>query len=123
LSPTAGTNLGYKHTIESRLNMSGDLHYSRRSKDYLLSPEFTHMQFRDKKGMNNPMFGIVKSEATIKKLIKLVYVYEAENLHFLGSFSTVQCSKHFKIGKDTLRKYLKSNIPYKGKLFSRVPLN
>jgi group I intron endonuclease len=68
LSPTAGTNLGYKHTTQYKLNMSGDLHYSRKFKGYLFSSEFRHMQFRNKKGINNPMFGIAKSEATIKKI-------------------------------------------------------
>ena len=36
------------------------------------------MKTRDRKGKNNPMFGIVKSPATIAKLKKLIYVYEAE---------------------------------------------
>lgn len=70
------------------------------------------------------MFGVVKSPATIKKLQKLVYVYEADTQKLIGcvAFSTVECSKHFKMGKDTLTKYLNSNLPFKGKLFSRVQL-
>ena len=28
----------------------------------------------------------------------------------IGVFSTVECSQHFKMGKDTLSKYLNSNI-------------
>ena len=53
------------------------------------SPEFISMQKRDKKGINNPMYGIKKSSATIAKLQKLVYVYEAETLKNIGVFSTV----------------------------------
>ena len=53
----------------------------------------------------------------------MVYVYEAETLKFIGEYSTVECSKHFKMGKDTLSKYLKSNLPYKGKIFSRMRLD
>ena len=87
------------------------------------SLEFIEMQTRDKKGINNPMFGIVKSPATIAKLQKLVYVYEADTLKNIGVFSTVECIKHFKMGKDTLTKYLNSKLPFKGKIFSRVQLD
>lgn len=120
LSPTAGTTLGYKHSSEFKLNMSGILHplYGK-----TFSSEFVYMQYRDKKGSNNPMFGITKSSETIKKLQKMVYVYEADSLKFIGKYSTVECSKQFKMGKDTLTKYLKGNIPYKGILFSRVRLD
>jgi group I intron endonuclease len=120
LSPTAGSTLGYKHTTEFKLNMSGSLH-PMFGKTY--SPEFLYMQKRNKKGKNNPMFGIVKSLNTIKKLQKIVYVYEADTRKFIGVYSTVECSKQFKMGKDTLTKYLKNNLPYKGKLFSRVQLD
>ena len=85
--------------------------------------EFISMQTRDKKEVNNPMFGFKKSPATIAKLQKLVYVYEAETLKFIGKFSTVECVKHFKIGKDTLTKYLNNKLPFKGKIFSRVQLD
>ena len=120
LSPTAGTTLGYKHTTEFKLNMSGRLNplFGK-----TFSPEFLNMQTRDKKGKNNPMFGLTKSLETIKKLQKMVYVYEVETLKFIGEYSTVECSRHFKMGKDTLSKYLKSNLPYKGKIFSRVRLD
>jgi hypothetical protein len=37
----------------------------------------------------------------LAKIIKLVYVYNSENLNYIGSFPTVVCSKTFKIGKDT----------------------
>ena len=85
--------------------------------------EFISMQTRDIKGVNNPMYGVKKSPATIAKLQKLVYVYEAESLNLIGIFSTVECIKHFKMGNDTLTKYLNSKLPFKGKIFSRVQLD
>ena len=117
LSPTAGTTLGFKHTSNFKLNRTGYLN-PMFGKNF--SPEFITMQTRDKKGSNNPMFGVIKSPVTISKLQKLVYVYEADTQKLIGVFSTVECSKHFKMGKDTLTKYINSNIPYKGKIFSRV---
>ena len=122
LSPahTAGTTLGFKHNSIFKLNRKGSLN-PMFGKTFSL--EFIEMQKRDKKGINNPMFGIVKSPATIAKLQKLVYVYEADTLKNIGVFSTVECIKHFKMGKDTLTKYLNSKLPFKGKIFSRVQLD
>lgn len=120
LSPTAGTTLGFKHTSIFKLNRKGSLN-PMFGKTF--SSEFFSMQTRDRKGKNNPMFGTVKSPATIAKLQKLVYVYEAETLKRIGVFSTVECSKHFKMGKDTLTKYLNSKLPFKGKIFSSVQLD
>lgn len=37
--------------------------------------------------------------------------------------TTPQCSKEFKIGKDTLSKYILNGLPYKGKIYSRVKLH
>ena len=119
-SLTAGSNLGYVHKTIFSLNRKGNLNPMFGK---TLSPEFIAMQIKNKKGDNNPMFGIKKSPITISKLQKLIYVYEAETLKFIGDYSTVECSKHFKMGKDTLSKYLKSNLPYKGKIFSRVLLD
>ena len=120
LSPTAGSTLGFRHSSIFKLNRKCSLNpmYGK-----TFSPEFISMQKRDKKGINNPMYGIKKSSATIAKLQKLVYVYEAETLKNIGVFSTVECIKHFKMGKDTLNKYLNSKLPFKGKLFSRVKLD
>ena len=117
LSPTNGTTLGFKHNSIFKLNRRGNLN-PMFGKTF--SPEFISMQTRDRKGLNNPMFGIKKSPVTIAKLQKLVYVYEAETLKMIGVFSTVECIKHFKMGKDTLYKYLNSKVPFKGKIFSRV---
>ena len=67
--------------------------------------------------------GATKSPATIAKIQKLVYVYEADTIKYIGVFPTVECAKHFKMGKDTLTKYLNSKLPFKGKIFSRVQLD
>ncbi len=120
LSPTAGTTLGFKHNSLFKLNRKGNLNPMFGK---AFSPEFIFMMTRDKKGINNPMFGTKKSPTTINKLQKLIYVYDADSLNSIGVFSTVKCIKHFKMGKDTLAKYLNSKIPFKGKLFSRVPLD
>lgn len=52
-----------------------------------------------------------------------MYVYNYEDLSIIGSYSTVDCAKTFKIGKDTLSKYIKSGLPFKGKLYSRTKLH
>jgi hypothetical protein len=77
------------------------------------------MQERDKKGINNPNYGNIKTSSTIAKITKLVYVYNSSDMSFIGEFPTVKCSKHFKMGKDTLTKYIKNGLSYKGKVFSR----
>lgn len=119
-SPTAGSTLGFKHSSDFIKKRSGNLNPMWNKE---LSPEFLLMQKRDKKGINNPMFGTTKSAITLAKLTKLVYVYNAEDLSFIGEYSTVECSKTFKLGKDTLMKYLKLELPYKGKIYSRTKLH
>jgi group I intron endonuclease len=118
-SPSAGSTLGFKHTEEFKASRTGSLNPMAGK---IFPSEFIYMQKRDKKGNNNPMFGTKKSEITIAKIIKLVYVYNAENIDFIGVYSTVECSKTYKMGKDTLSKYLKSGTAYKGKIFSRIKL-
>lgn len=120
LSPQAGSTKGYTHKPEFGLNRSGCLNpmYGREK-----SKEFLEMQTRDKSGSNNPLYGKVKSAATIAKLTKLVYVYNSEDKTFIGEFSTVNCSKEFNIGKDTLTKYIKNGLSFKGKIFSRNKLH
>jgi len=119
-SPTAGTTLGFKHKPEFGINRSGKLNpMSGRT----FTPEFIEMQKRNKAGVNNPLYGVVKSPSTIAKITKLVYVYDAENMNYIDSFSTVECSKEFKMGKDTLSKYLLNGLPFKGRIFSRTKLH
>lgn len=51
------------------------------------------MQKRSKVGKDNPQYGVKKSRKRIKKLIKLVYVYNNEDMSYIGCYLTVQCSK------------------------------
>lgn len=114
LAPTAGSNLGFKHSEQFKLNRTAQLNpmYGKS-----LSPEFIEMQTRDIRGILNPMYGKQKSAETLAKLQKLIYVYDSTTYNLIGTFPTVACSKHFKMGKDTLTKYLDTNVPFKGKLF------
>jgi hypothetical protein len=120
LSKVAGTTKGYKHKPEFGLSRSGPLNpmYGR-----IKSKEFIEMQNKDRSGSKNPLFRKKKSSSTIAKLIKLVYVYNSLDMSFIGEFSTINCSKEFKMGKDTLTKYIKNGLPYKGKIFSRKKFN
>lgn len=123
LAPTAGNTLGFKHSEKFKLNRSAELN-PMYGKEF--SPEFLNMQTRNKEGKNNPMYGIKKSALTIAKLQKLVYVYDYNTNKLIGIYPTVKCSKEFKIGKDTLTKYLNnegSTRPYKNKIFSRIKLH
>jgi hypothetical protein len=81
------------------------------------------MQTRNKAGINNPNYGVKKSTKTLCNLIKLVYVYNSFYDKYIGSYPTVVCSKFFRIGKDTLSKYIKSGLPFKGKIYSRTNLH
>lgn len=120
LAPTAGSCLGFKHSDKFKTGRKGNLN-PMFGKTY--SPEYISMQKLNKKGVFNPQFGKTKSENFITKVTKLVYVYNnVLPLTFQGSYSTVICSKTFSMGKTTLLKYIKSGLPYKGRIFSRNPL-
>ena len=122
-SPTAGSTLGFKHTIEFKLNRTGKLNPMYENPfSFPPGAEFIRMQSRNKFGANNPQFGVKKSLETLAKLTKLVYVYDYITKNLIGTFSTVQCSKEFKMGKDTLTKNLNNGLPYKNKIFSRKKL-
>lgn len=115
-APIAGSTLGFKHSSEFKNNRTGKLNpmYGQTK-----SPEFIAMMKRDKSGNNNPQFDVIKTAETIAKLRKLVYVYNAEDLSLIGEYSTVNCVKQFKMGKDTLTKYIKNGLPFKGNIFTR----
>lgn len=115
LSVTAGSTYGMKHKPEFGLKRSGKLNpmYDREK-----SPEFIAMQVKDKSGINNPQYGVIKKASTIAKLVKNVYVYDALSHEHLGTFSTVECKKHFRMGYDTLKKYLDTGKAFKNRYFS-----
>lgn len=119
LSKVAGSTKGYKHKPEFGLNRKG---YLNPMFGKIESKEFLEMQSKDKRGPLNPMFGKIKSPSTLTKITKTVYVYNCLNMSLIGEYSTVDCSKKFKMGKDTLTKYIKNGLPFKGKIFSRKKL-
>lgn len=83
------------------------------------SPEFLAMQQRDKSGVNNPQFGVIKSAGTIAKLNKMISVYNASDNSLVGKYATVECKTEFSIGYDTLMKYIKTGKAFKGFIFKR----
>lgn len=86
------------------------------------SAEFIAWQKKDKSGENNPQFGVKKSEETRTKLRKKVYVYDSFTNKLLIEFKgTLECLKQLRMGKGTFTKYIDSDIPFKGKLFYRLP--
>jgi group I intron endonuclease len=120
LSPNAGSTKGYKHKIEFGNKRSGELNPMFGK---LKSQEFLNMQKRDKFGINNPQYGKTKSLETRAKITKLVYVYNQNDMSFIGQYVTANCAKEFKMGKNTLTKYIKKGLPLKGKIFSRKKLH
>lgn len=123
-SPTAGTTLGFKHKPQFGLSRSGSLNPM---SGKIFSSEFLAIYPKDKKknkmGINNPNYGKKKSVLTLSKITKLVFVYNSKDLTHLATYSTIECSKVFKMGKDTLQKYILSGKPYKDKLFTRTKLH
>lgn len=88
------------------------------------SPEFIEQMYKDKHGSNNPMWGKTHSEETLNKMRKGVYVYDALTMELIKEYeSSLSVKKDLKMGYDTLKKYLNSNKPFKGKIFSSIPLN
>lgn len=88
------------------------------------SPEFIEQMHKDKHGSNNPMWGKTHSEGTLNKMRKSVYVYDALTMELIKEYnSSVTAKEDQKMGYDTLKKYLNSNKPFKGKIFSSFPLD
>jgi group I intron endonuclease len=88
------------------------------------SPEFIEQMHKDKHGSNNPMWGKTHSEDTLNKIRKSVYVYDALTMELIKEYnSSVTAKEDLKMGYDTLKKYLNSNKPFKGKIFSSFPLD
>jgi group I intron endonuclease len=88
------------------------------------SPEFIEQMHKDKHGSNNPMWGKTHSEDTLNKMRKSVYVYDALTMELVKEYNSSATAKEdLKMGYDTLKKYLNSNKPFKGKIFSSFPLD
>ncbi|CAO1638538.1 unnamed protein product (mitochondrion) [Parajaminaea phylloscopi] len=86
LSKTAGSTLGIKHSKDFSISRAGVLNpmYNR-----VKSPEFLAIQKRDKQGINNPQYKVIKSQQTIDKLSKYIEVFDAESIEKIGKFKTV----------------------------------
>ena len=89
------------------------------------SPEFIAHMYRDKSGANNPMYGLSKSEETLAKLRKMIYVYSVpDNYTLLGIYPTRECTQVFRLGYETLVKRLNDGKVHKDKyFFSRSPID
>lgn len=88
------------------------------------SPEFIEQMYKNKNGSNNPMWGKTHSKETLNKMRKGVYVYDALTMELIKEYeSFLSAKKDLNMGYDTLKKYLNSNKPFKGKIFSSIPLN
>src|ERR1700724_2974251 len=62
LSKVAGSTKGYKHRPDLGISRKG---YLNPMFGLEKSKEFKEMQFKDKKGPNNPIFGKIKSSSTL----------------------------------------------------------
>lgn len=88
------------------------------------SPEFIAQMYRDKSGANNPMYDKPKSEETLTKLRKMIYVYSVLDHKLVGIYPTVECTRTFQIGYATLIKKINDGTVYRNKfLFTREPYN
>jgi len=107
-----GSSQGYKHTKESLLKMSelkkGDLNpmYNKAKSDAFL--------ILQAKGKHNPRFGQPISKEELANRYKKIYVYNSQK-EFIKSCASVGLAvKDLHISARTLRKYLNSDILYKG---------
>jgi group I intron endonuclease len=81
------------------------------------SKEFIENMYKDRSGSNNPMFGKAKSEETLAKLRKRVYVYNI-NKEFITSYDSIGFAvKDLHIATETINKYLDTDKVYKDKYF------
>ena len=89
------------------------------------SEAFIAEQLRDKSGYNNPMFGKPKSDQTLAKLRKMIFVYDVtQDYKLLGVYPTVMCTRLFKLSNNTLRKRINNKEIHNGKyFFSKNPYN
>lgn len=71
------------------------------------SDAFLYYQTKDRSGENNPMYGKIKSEETLKKVRKIIFVYDVtKNYELIGIYLTVMCTRIFKLCNNTLKKII-----------------
>lgn len=121
LNPFWGKTHNLDTLTKMKLSKIGELNpmYSKNK-----SPEFIEQMYKNKNGSNNPMWGKTHSKETLNKMRKGVYVYDALTMELIKEYkSSLSAKKDLNMGYDTLKKYLNSNKPFKGKIFSSIPLN
>ena len=71
------------------------------------------------------MFGKTKSEQTLAKLRKMIFVYDVtQDYKLLGVYPTVMCTRLFKLCNNTLKKRINNKEIHNGKyFFSKDPYN
>jgi hypothetical protein len=68
---------------------------------------------KDKKGVNSPMFGKIKSKETLAKIRKTVYVYNSDKI-FINCYESIGLAvKDLQISSDTIKKYKDTDKLYK----------
>ena len=73
--------------------------------------------YKYRKGYNNPMFGKPKSEVTLAKMRKKVYIYDS-NREFIMCYDSIKFAvKYLHIAAETISKYLDTDKLYKNKCF------
>jgi group I intron endonuclease len=83
------------------------------------SQKFIKQMYKNKSGINNPMYGKTHNVETLEKLRKKVYVYNSDTKQLEKVYKgIVIASKDLKISYETLKKYSRSNKVYKNKIFS-----
>jgi hypothetical protein len=83
------------------------------------SPEFLEQQTRDKTGPNNPVYGTTWSQEKREFFSHRIYVFSAETKELITTYLGVKAAKKdLNMGYDTIRKYLASGKPFKGRIFS-----
>jgi group I intron endonuclease len=137
INPIAGSSLGYQHSEETKQLLSRGAAPYPLGLGQALSPPGASLKMgkylseETKKllsqlfsGELNPFWEKTHSEETLNKMRKNVYVYDAISKELIKKYdSSVMIKKDLKMGYDTLKKYLNSDKPFKGKIFSSIPLN
>jgi group I intron endonuclease len=113
----AGSPLGRKHSEESRAKMNAS-HMGK-----ILSEKTKALMSEKKKGENHPLFGKTRSESTKSKISVAmlsaqkgcVEVMDKETGKTTIYFSNCQAARAIGCSEFTVRKYIKSQMPYKGR--------
>lgn len=120
ICPNAASSLGFTHSPETKellsKNRKGSLNPMFGKQ---LSPEFLAQQTRDKTGVNNPVYGTTWSQDKREFFSHRIYVFSAETKELLTSYLGLKVAKKdLHMGHDTLKKYIASGKPYKGRIYS-----